>query len=67
MTADISSNDRADTASGDNGVKTTRRYMAVAAVLFVLGLFISMLATFQLALPDLLSGMAYTTYGRLAP
>ncbi|MDK1097036.1 MAG: cbb3-type cytochrome c oxidase subunit II [Actinomycetota bacterium] len=67
MTADISSSDRADTASGDNGVKTTRRYMAVAAVLFVIGLIFSMLAAFQLALPDLLSGMAYTTYGRLAP
>lgn len=41
------------------------RYVFVATVLFVLGLVITALASFQLVLPDLLSGTAYTTYGRL--
>lgn len=67
MTADISSNEAAPSESSVDDVPTTRRYMLVAAVLFILGLVISTIAAFQLVLPNLFSGMAYTTYGRLAP
>ena len=43
------------------------KYVLVATFLFVLGLVTTTLAALQLVLPDLVSGTAYTTYGRLAP
>jgi len=67
VTADISSNDVAQTEAADNGTAMAGRYLLVAAVLFAAGLVVAALASLQLVLPNVLSGSAYTTYGRLAP
>ncbi|MFV1969996.1 MAG: cbb3-type cytochrome c oxidase subunit II [Acidimicrobiia bacterium] len=67
MTADISSNEAAQSEAEDNGAAMAGKYVLVAMVLLVIGLVLTALASLQLVLPDLLSGSAYTTYGRLAP
>ena len=67
MTAEISSNEAAPQETEDSGAAVVGRYMLTATVLLVLGLVITALASLQLVLPDLASGIGYTTYGRLAP
>ncbi len=67
VTADISSNEAAQSEAEDNGAAMAGKYVLVAMVLLVIGLVLTALASLQLVLPDLLSGSAYTTYGRLAP
>lgn len=67
MTADISSNDTSQPENAESGTALAGTYMVVAAVLFVLGLIITAVASLQLLIPDLLSGLAVTSYGRFVP
>ncbi len=65
MTADISSNESTRSASEESGIAIAGTYMLVAGVIFVIGLVASAAASLQLVLPDLLSGTAFLSYGRL--
>ena len=67
MTADSSPSnaDRADMA--DSGSNPSRIHLIVAAVFLVLGTLLGAIAALQLVVPDLLGGIALTSYGRLAP
>ena len=67
VTTDTPTNEAARPVSADDGATTAGTHMVVATVLLVLGLLIASLAAFQLVLPDIASGIQYTTYGRLAP
>jgi cytochrome c oxidase cbb3-type subunit I/II len=67
VTTDISGNETDQSDAADNGASMARSYVLVGTVVFVFGLVIGSLAAFQLAYPDIASGSAYTTYGRLLP
>ncbi len=67
MTAETASN-HPDQASGSpRGTSVIRTHVTVASIFLILGSVIGAIAALQLVLPDLLSGSAFTTYGRLAP
>jgi cytochrome c oxidase cbb3-type subunit I/II len=67
VTTDIPTNEATLPESADDGVATAGTYMLTATVLFILGLLVASVAAFQLVLPELASGIQYTTYGRLLP
>lgn len=67
VTTDIPTNEAARSESADDGATTAGIYLLTGTILLILGLLIAVLAAFQLVLPDIASGLEYTTYGRLAP
>lgn len=59
-----------DTPSGEStrtAASTAKRFLVAATVLLILGLILVSIAALQAAMPDLLSGTAQTSPGRLAP
>lgn len=64
MTAEIASTNVTPT---DDAPGLARVHTIVAAVFLVLGALVAADAAMQLVLPDLLSGIAFATYGKLAP
>ncbi|MCL1593361.1 MAG: cbb3-type cytochrome c oxidase subunit II [Actinomycetia bacterium] len=67
MTAETSPNDVQSAEVEETSTRTARTHLVVAAILLVTGLAGSSLALFQIALPDLASTYAFTSYGRIAP
>lgn len=67
MTAETASNDVEQSDPTANVTGIARTHLIAAAILLVLGAVVAAIAALQLVLPDLLSGVAATTYGRLAP
>lgn len=74
MTADISSNEStlpeasdAESGATKSGAGIAGIFVLAAAVLFVVGLAVASLGALQLVVPGLLSGIAFTSYGRLVP
>lgn len=67
MTAETATNEAASSNPENDGAAVTGSYVLAGVLLFIIGLVVTGLAAIQLVLPDLLSGNAYTTYGRLAP
>ena len=65
MTADISPNETSQSEDVESGSSMAGTYVLVAAVLFVAGLAILAIASFQLVIPDVLGGIAVASYGRL--
>lgn len=67
MTAETSTDQQEQAPSAPAGTGTARIHLVVAAVFLVLGSILAAVAAIQLIVPELLSGLAFTTYGRLAP
>ena len=67
VTAEIESNESDRIVGPEAASVMAGTYVKVGAALFAIGLVLSVLASFQLVLPDLLSESAFTTFGRLAP
>lgn len=67
MTADTESNQPELGSTAPPGTSIARIHLAVAVAFLAVGSLIAAIAAFQLVLPDLLSGIALTTYGRIAP
>lgn len=67
VTTDTSASETDTSNAQDSGAPMARRYMLLATVVFVIGLVVAALASFQLAFPEIASGSQYTTYGRLMP
>ena len=67
VTTDTSTDEAKGSEAADDGAGTAGTYMLVAVVLLIIGLLVAALAALQLVVPDLASGIRYTTYGRLAP
>lgn len=67
VTADTGSHDTQQARSDDQGPRLVGLHMIVSAAALVLGGILAAIASLQLVLPDLGSGMAFLSYGRLAP
>ncbi len=67
MTAETVSNEAQRSDADDSGAHTARSHLLVAAILFALGMIATSIAALQLVVPDLASGFAPMSYGRLAP
>ena len=67
MTADTESNPPEAMSAAPPGTSVARIHLTAGSVFLILGTIVGSLAALQLVLPDLLSGSAFTTYGRLAP
>ena len=67
MTAETSTDPQDQAPSAPAGTGTARIHLVVAAVFLVLGSILAFVAAVQLIVPEFLSGLAFTTYGRLAP
>lgn len=65
MTADISPNETSQSEDVESDSSMAGTYVLVGTVLFVAGLALSAVASFQLVIPDVLGGIAVTSYGRL--
>lgn len=65
MTADISPNKTSQSEDVESDSSMAGTYVLVGTVLFVAGLALSAVASFQLVIPDVLGGIAVTSYGRL--
>lgn len=67
MTADTESHQPELAPAPPPGTSIARLHLTVASVFLILGALVGAVAALQLVVPDLLSGIAITTYGRLAP
>lgn len=67
VTAEIESHESELASPPPPGTSIARLHLTVASVFLILGALIGAIAALQLVVPDLLSGIAFTTYGRLAP
>lgn len=67
VTAETSTSDTPTGTANSIASGIASRFTMVAVGFFVVGLTVTALATLQGTMPDLLSGMAETSYGRLAP
>jgi cbb3-type cytochrome oxidase subunit 1/cytochrome c2 len=67
VTAETASNEPGHADDTVEGTGIARTHLIVAVVFLLLGLVVATIAAFQLVLPDLLSGIAPATYGRIAP
>lgn len=67
MTAETASNHPDQATGPPHGAGVTRTHLTVASVFLIVGSLIGAVAALQLVLPDLFSGSAFTTYGRIAP
>jgi len=65
VTADISPNETSQSEDMGSSSSMAGTYVLIAVVLFVVGLAFSAVASLQLVIPDLLGGIAVTSYGRL--
>ncbi len=67
VTAETSPNDVAHTNSDDSGARTARSHLLIASILFLAGILAATFASLQLVLPNVATGLAVVTYGRMAP
>lgn len=67
MTAETESNQPESASSTPTGTSIVRTHLVAAALALVLGSLVALVASLQLIVPDLLSGNAFTSYGRIAP
>jgi len=67
VTADTGSHDTQSAGSVDQGPQLVGLHLMVSAAFLVVGGILAALASLQLVLPDLGSGIAFLTYGRIAP
>lgn len=67
VTAEISSDEEQSDTTESSGATTSRSHVVVAVILLLIGIAGAAMAALQLAMPDLGSGIAFLSYGRLAP
>jgi cytochrome c oxidase cbb3-type subunit I/II len=67
VTAETASNESEQAPPAADGSGVARTHLMVAAAFLVMGALVASLAAFQLVIPDLLSGISATTFGRIAP